>query len=124
MSNPTTSKALTAAELLTMTTRDAPTSLDLPGNRGRVFLRVMTGTERDKFDWWIHNRMQSNAGLEGARALLATLCLCDESGQRLFGDDQVTEVGQMPAPVLQAVFTEAQRINAMDQDEVDTIEGN
>ena len=118
-------KTLTADDFLSIQS-PAPLPVDLPGDCGRVFVRVMTGSERDGFEQWFMDAKNKRAGLVGFRARLVALTLCDENGDRLFTDspEHLQQLGAKPAPILQRIFEAAQKHNAMTEEEIDEIAGN
>jgi len=98
-------------------------SLNVPEWGGTVHVRVMTGAERDAFEAsLIAGGGKTNVA--NVRARLAVLCICDESGQRLFGDDDVTPLGQKSAAALDRIFTVAQRINHIGAHDIEDLAGN
>jgi hypothetical protein len=88
-----------------------------------VRLRTLTGGERDKFESdMIDQRGKSNKmNLVNLRARLVALCAVDESGQRMFGDKEVTLLGSKSASVLDRLFTAAQKLNGMTQQDVEEL---
>ena len=116
---------LTADQILSLSS-PAPLAVDLPGKQGRVFVRVMTGSERDGFEQWFMDAKGRKAGLVGFRARLAALTLCDENGARLFTDspEHLQQLGSLPAPALQRIFEAAQKHNAMTEEDIEEITGN
>ena len=100
---------------------------DLPRERvnvaqwgGDVFVRTMTGTDRDAFEAsLITQDGGSDSRLENVRARLVALTLCDESGARLFDDGEIAALGRKSARALDRVFSVAQRLNGIGTAEVD-----
>lgn len=88
-----------------------------------VRLRTLTGGERDKFESdSIDQRGKNNKmNLVNLRARLVALCAVDESGQRLFGDKEVTQLGAKRASVLDKLFQAAQELNGMTQKDVEEL---
>ncbi len=85
---------------------------------GDVFIREITGAERDQLEQWIANenlKAQGKAvGLPNVRARVAWYVLADEEGNRLFKDvKQVEKLGDMPAQALDAIFEAGKRVNAL-----------
>ena len=101
---------------------------DLPRERvnvpewgGDVFVRTMTGTERDAFESSLIGKDSGKEGrLENVRARLVSLALCSESGERLFDDAEIAALGKKSARALDRVFGVAQRLNGIGTGEVDT----
>ena len=100
---------------------------DLPRERvtvpewgGDVFVRTMTGTERDAFEASLIGTGSGKDGrLENVRARLVSLALCSESGERLFDDAEIVALGKKSARALDRVFGVAQRLNGIGTDQVD-----
>ena len=104
---------------------------DLPRERvtvpewgGDVFVRTMTGTERDAFEAsLIGTDSAKDSGkvgrLDNVRARLVSLALCSESGERLFDDAEIVALGKKSARALDRVFGVAQRLNGIGTEQVD-----
>lgn len=97
------------------------TRVPVPEWGGDVFVRMMTGTERDAFEEMIFKANGSNVGV---RAKLAALTIIDENGQRLFTDEDVDTLGAKSAAALDRVFTEAQRLNGFTEQDIQDLEKN
>lgn len=94
---------------------------DVPEWGGSVKLRVMTGTERDRFESEFVN---GNKSVDMVRAKLVAKCLCDEKGQRLFSETEIPQLGEKSAAVLDRLFTECMRLNRFSKDDVDDLAKN
>lgn len=100
---------------------------DLPRERvnvpewgGDVFVRTMTGTERDAFEASLIGTGGAKDGrLDNVRARLVSLALCSESGERLFDDAEIAALGKKSARALDRVFGVAQRLNGIGTEQVD-----
>lgn len=109
---------------LNMLTKEAILSADdLPRERvsipqwgGDVFVRTMTGTDRDAFETSLIGK---EGRMENVRARLVSLTLCNEVGTRIFGDEDITALGAKSAKALDRVFAVAQRLNGIGVDQVD-----
>ena len=95
--------------------------LNIPEWGGDVYIRVMTGTERDKYEEWAIN---SGKSLQGIRGRIASLCLVDENGVRLFTDDDVDALGQKSGAALERIVTAIMKLNAVTAADVKEIAGN
>jgi hypothetical protein len=97
--------------------------VDVPEWGGSVRLRTLTGGERDKFESdSVDQRGKSNKmNLINIRARLIALCSVDESGQRMFGDSEVTKLGSKSAAALDRLFQAAQELNGMTQKDVEEL---
>lgn len=74
------------------------------------FVRVMSAHERTQFDISIDKKQ---GGVDRVRELLVTLCACDDLGNRIFDDTDVTKVGLMPVTVTEPYFEKARVVNGM-----------
>jgi hypothetical protein len=81
---------------------------------GDVFLRVLTGTDRDRFE-----ESYSEQKMKAFRIRFLLLALCDEAGQRLFGDDEGDVLGKKSSVVINRLFEAGWKLNAFTQEAVD-----
>lgn len=89
---------------------------------GDVHIRVMTGTERDRFEASVGVGGQMN--LANIRARLLSLVVCDESGKRLFADADVEALGAKSGAALDRLFAAAQRLNGLSKQDIEELQGN
>jgi hypothetical protein len=87
---------------------------------GDVFVRTMTGRERDAFE----ASCNGGADMDNIRARLLVRCLCDEHGNRLFTDGDTEALGNTPAAPLVRLFAVAQRINKLSKQDFDELSKN
>jgi hypothetical protein len=97
--------------------------VDVPEWGGSVYVKGMTGTERDKFESSIIEMRgsQQRVNMIDVRAKLACYTICDESGKRLFTDNEVKELAKKSASALQRVFDVAQKLSGIGADDVDSL---
>ena len=95
--------------------------LTIPEWGGDVYIRVMTGIERDKYEEWAIN---SGKSLQGIRGRIASLCLVDENGVRLFTDEDVDALGQKSAAALERIVTAVMKLNGVTTADIKEIAGN
>lgn len=96
---------------------------DLPKERvsvpewgGDVYVRTMTGTDRDAFE---ASLIGKDGRLENVRARLVSLTICSESGDRLFTDDEISALGNKSAKALDRLFAVSQRLNGIGAEQVE-----
>lgn len=97
------------------------------GNDDFVFVRQMTGRERDNFEQSLLKRVQHPDGkvtyeqsLTDFRAKLAVCCLCDEEGNALLQPGDYPTLSQsMSAATLEKIVVEAQRLNKITEEAKD-----
>jgi hypothetical protein len=91
-----------------------------------VFVRQMSGRERDHFEQSLIKTTKNAKGqtetieqsLEDFRAKLAVAVLCDEEGNMLLGPHDIATLSQnMSAVSLDRIVTEAQRINSITEED-------
>jgi hypothetical protein len=97
---------------------------------GEVCVRVMTGSERDQWEW-AALAAKDNAtkkgvafSIENMRATLSAICICDETGKRIFTNADILELGKKSAAALDRVFQAAQRVNGLTAAAVEELEKN
>lgn len=95
--------------------------VEVPEWGGTVKLRVMTGTERDRFE---SEFVGGNKSVDMVRAKMVAKCLCDESGERLFTEDEIPELGDRSAAVLDRLFQQCMKLNRFSREDVDNLAGN
>lgn len=114
-------KALTKDEFLTGGTIPkelVPTPEIKP--KSAVWVRGMTGTDRDEFEASIvktRGRDQT-LNLVNIRAKLVSKTACDENGTLLFAEIDIPKIGQKSAAVLQRLFLVAQRLSGIGENDV------
>lgn len=83
---------------------------------GDVYFRTISGLERDQFE-----DAYSEQKMKAFRARFLVLTLSDESGERLFADNEVEALGQKSSVVINRLFDEAWQHNAFTQEAVDAL---
>lgn len=94
----------------------------VPEWQGTVFVRTMTGEERDGFEQSIIDGEKRK--LDNIRAKLAALTVVDENGERLFEEGDIAELGKKSAAALDRVFAVAQRLNGLTGEDVESLAKN
>jgi hypothetical protein len=92
--------------------------LDIPELGGTVYVKAMSGKERDAYESWA----LSERGVRNIRGKAAARCLCDEKGARLFSDQDAGRLGDIKVSILQKVFIEFQRLSGLTKDDIDELE--
>lgn len=97
--------------------------VSVPEWGGYIFVRTMTGTERDQYE----SSVLGNNGkmdLKNIRAKLVVLTAVDEDGLRLFNDDDIEVLGAKSAAALDRVFSKAQTLNKISDDDIEELAKN
>jgi|SRR5215471_21093530 len=98
--------------------------LYVPELGGDIWVRGMSGIERDKFEEGLRIRRGKRAGqtdLRNFRAQLAVRVIVDESGARLLNDLDADIFGRLPAGVLDRIIARCTELSGKAQDEVDEL---
>ena len=102
--------------------------VEIPEWGGELYVRVMTGTERDCYEAELiemeRKKVPLVQQLKDARAKLVVLTTVDEDGRRIFDDEDVEKVGQKSFKVLDRICSVAQRLNLLTDEAIETIVGN
>lgn len=101
--------------------------VDVPEWGGTVRVRSLSGAERDAYEAGIVQLRGDGSRkitLANARARLVALTVCDEGGNRLFSEADVTALGEKSAAALERVFDVARRLSRLsDEDVEELVEG-
>lgn len=119
---------LTREEILRLSERP-PTieAVEVPEWGGTVHVRAMTCKEKDAFEASRIRRGKDGKdvpNLANLRGRFAALVLCDEKGNRLFGDDDAGMLGDLESCGMERVLAVAQRLNGLTEESVKEAEGN
>lgn len=95
----------------------------LPELATSVTVRGMTGSERDAFEAsCIEGRgKKRDVNTKNIRAKLVAFCCVDESGTRVFRDDDPAALGSVRADLLDRIFGVAQRLSGMSEQDLDEL---
>ena len=88
----------------------------MPEWGGDVFIRCMTGTEREDYETLLLSKVKDGklADNRGLKQKLISLTLCDDKGKRLLeSQTDVTKLFGKSAAALQRLFVQAQSHNAL-----------
>lgn len=115
----TNGRALTAAEIFAKDDLELE-RIDIPEWDGCVYVRVMTGIDRDLFD----KRREDN---QPFRAWLLSRCVTDETGKPLFNQTdgrEMSQIGAKSGKAIDRIIAKLLELNALDGDAVDELAGN
>lgn len=89
--------------------------VDVPEWGGDVYVRTMTGSERDAYEMrMVADRDKGGiTGIHDIRATLAALTVCDEDGAPLFSLTDIEALGRKSCAALDRVCEVAQRLNRL-----------
>lgn len=90
--------------------------LEVPEWGVTIFVRVMSGSERDRFE-----AAHLKAPEKDFRARLAVACVCDEAGAPVFTADDVPALGAKSSAALTRISEVAARLNRMGKEDYDEL---
>ena len=94
---------------------------------GDVLVGTMTGTARDAYEQSIievDSQGKAKQNLQNIRAKLLAAVLVDENGNRLFSEKDINALGKKSSAALDRVFTVAQRINSVSDEDIEDLAKN
>jgi hypothetical protein len=100
--------------------------LEVPEWGGSVYVRGMTGRERDQFEAGIVKQKGRNTeiNMKNARAKLVVLCTVDENGKRIFGDADIALLADKSAKALDRIFSVAQELSGISREDMEELTKN
>jgi hypothetical protein len=113
---------LTAEEILKAEDKSL-VLLSVPEWGGDLYVRVMSGGERDKWELDTQ-KVMSDGDNTLIRATLCAKCICDDKGNRLFTDKQIKALSQKSSAPLMRVFEVARKLNKLTDEDLEELEKN
>lgn len=89
-----------------------------------VFVRSMTGRDRDMFEAKMLKANEAGKHLENFRARLTVFCAIDEEGKRIFADSDIAALGEKSGRALDRIFEVASRLNKMREVDIEDTRKN
>jgi hypothetical protein len=108
--------ALSKAAILAAKDTKLSDPVPVPEWGGDVYVKTLSGTERDAFE-----EAYSEQKMKSFRARFLVLTLCDDKGQRLFEDGDVTEIGKKSSVVINRLFEIGWKHNAFTNEAVESL---
>lgn len=101
-------------------------AVEVPEWGGVVHVRSLSGAERDQFEASIvqRNGKDVKTNLRNLRARLVVLAACDENGLPIFDAADATALGAKNAAALDRLFSVAQRLSGLRDDDVQEMAEN
>lgn len=96
-------------------------TVPVPEWGGDVIVRGLSGAERDAYEAGIMSIRpdgKQHVNLRNLRARLVVMSCVDESGNRVFREDDAGAVGDLSAVALDRVFAVARRLSGLSEDDV------
>ena len=100
--------------------------ISVPEWGGSVFVKEMTGAERDKYESSILEIKGGNqtVNLQNARAKLAAFTICDENGNRIFSEADISALASKSATALQRIFEKAMSLSRIGEKDIEDLTKN
>lgn len=98
--------------------------VEIPEWGGSVYVKGMTGAERDKWESDLVRRGAKGeqvVDLSNVRAKLCSMTICDESGKRYFKAKDVLALSKKAAAALHRVYEVAQELSGITDDDMEEL---
>lgn len=102
--------------------------VQIPGSDDFVYVRGLTGAERDQFEESNLIRERNKKGalnfdvrMANVRSTLVVKGLCNEQGTRLLTDDDVEAVSKLPAAVIAHLYNVIASLSGITDDDVEDL---
>jgi hypothetical protein len=115
--------SLTAEQILAADDCGSLEKITVPEWGGDVYVKVMDGASRDRFELATSKAMES-PNTANVRASLAAATICDQAGKLLFSVSQVANLGKKSAVALDRIYAVSKRINRLQDDDIEELEKN
>lgn len=90
-------------------------SRDVPEIGGTVYIRGLTGKQRDVWEQWCVVGEGKNRHLKNVRGKLLARTLCDEHGTRLLTDPDAEWLGDLPGDIISPLYDLAARLSGISE---------
>jgi len=91
---------------------------------GTVYVRVLSGVDRDWFEATVAAGDGKRKNLANFRARFAALVICDADGKRLFTAQDAAALGQKSCAALDRVFERGSELNRMRPEDIEELTKN
>lgn len=90
--------------------------LEIPEWGGDVFVRSMTALEKDRYDAEVIAARNDADRLSGWRVRTALRCTVDDTGTRLFSDEDIESLGGKSSAPIMRIFDKVQELSKVSED--------
>ena len=100
--------------------------LEVPEWGGCVFLRPMSGAQRDEFEQLaMERRSGQSVDIRGLKVKLVCASVCNAEGKLLFaGNDDEKKLNEKSASAINRIFQAAARLNGLTEEDIQEIAEN
>ena len=97
--------------------------VSVPEWNGEVFVRTLSGAERDSFEQSIFGE-DRKMDMDNVRAKLCALAIVDEKGNRVFDESDVIALGKKSGRALDRIYGVAQTLNGIGEGDIEKLVKN
>lgn len=90
-------------------------SMDVPELGGTVYVRGLTGKQRDVWEQWCVVGEGRNRVLKNVRGKLLARTLCNEDGARICADQDADWLGDLPGAIISPLYDLAARLSGISE---------
>jgi len=100
--------------------------VEVPEWGGVVYVRSLTGAERDRFEASIlrMNGVEPQMRFENFRARMVAMTIVDSDGKQLFSEADIEALATKNAAALERVFKTAQKLSGFTKEDVEELAKN
>ena len=120
-------KMLTRDEILNVNDIKIVT-VPVPEWGGEVYVRGMTGSERDRFESRIvkisvtpKGKKSTKVDMVDLRAKLCSATVCDSEGKLIFTESDIRKLSKKSASALQRIFSVSQKLSGIGDDDLEDL---
>lgn len=116
----------TKEQILSANCQPEPVEIDVNGQRDVVYVRGMSGTERDIWEQTIFEERKASGDsvYPHYRASLVVKTACDKDGSRLFSDDDIKKVSKLPASVIEPIHDKGAKLSGITAGDAEALAKN
>lgn len=100
--------------------------VEVPEWGGVVYVRGMTGRERDRYENSLYKQKGKERVLntQNARAKLVVMCTVDQDGNRIFDEEEVNVLSQKSSKALDRIFAVAMELSGITENDMEELTKN
>ena len=97
--------------------------VSVPELGGTVIVQGMSAAQRDAFEasLMVGRGRRRDINTANLRAKLIAFCVVDETGQRVFSDEDVTALGEVRVDVVNRIFAVAQKLSGVSEEDIEEL---
>ena len=95
----------------------------VPEWNGEVFVRTLSGEERDHFEQSILGE-DRKMNLDNVRAKLCVLTIVDDKGNRIFAETDIIALGKKSGQALDRIYEVSQTLNGIGKNDIEELVKN